>query len=429
MTRGFPAYIHFAILRPYTWVWPFISSDEEVWYSRTDVFAPESFSSRLLLLSRRGDIFRRAVLAGNYAVVVMDQSVHLLFLNGTTVLKDTIGDVGIGTPWEDSVAVLDNTVLWATAQGIRVLQVASETNVDGNRATLSWLTDLRFESWFREAAQNGDRVDTGVDRTNQTFRFRRFKGNNVYQVLQFSLRTNRWTLLDDDNGLRYASSRYVEADEKALPAMYSVDATGAALEVNLRSRSTAYAECIVQSNLVSPDWDVRTDSLRHLVRPVFSPLMVGDVIRFLSHTPAVQDTVRTVLTAGYFSITFDPVPGLSRMDSFVIGATRFRRRYAPMQGARRENFKTLYENLLRLRKGETSGQLTLRWYEDLSNTPRTEQLFGVDGEGPINVLGSKDAQGSALELELESLDVNSDFEIESVEAAIREETDSVVETS
>jgi hypothetical protein len=157
--------------------------------------------------------------------------------------------------------------------------------------------------------------------------------------------------------------------------------------------------------------------------------MVGDVIRFLSHTPAVQDTVRTVLTAGYFSITFDPVPGLSRMDSFVIGATRFRRRYAPMQGARRENFKTLYENLLRLRKGETSGQLTLRWYEDLSNTPRTEQLFGVDGEGPINVLGSKDAQGSALELELESLGVNSDFEIESVEAAIREETDSVVETS
>jgi hypothetical protein len=431
MLRGVPQKIRFSILRPFRWPWSFIGSDEEVWYSRTDAFAPESFSSRLLVLSRNGDIFRRAVRAGNYAVVVMDQGVHLVFVNGINVLKDTIGDVGIGTPWEDSVAVLDNMVLWATSQGVRVLQVSSDVNQEGNRATLSWLTDLRFESWFKEAAENGDRVDTGVDRTNQTFRFRRFKGNNVYQVLQFSLRTNRWTLLDDDNGLRYASSRYVEVETKALPAMYSVDGTGAALEVNLRSRPSTYAGSTVQSALSDPVWEVRSISLRHLEKPVFSAGMVGDIIRFRSTVPAVNDTVRTVLTAGPYSITFDAVPGLSSKDSFLIGAVRFRRRYAPLQGSRREHVKTLHENLLRLRRGETDGKLILRWYEDLSPVFRAEESFEISGPGgtPIDVLGSKDAQGSALELELESLDTNSDFEIESVEAAVREETVSVVSST
>lgn len=426
--RGAPQKIRFSILRPFRWPWPFIGSDEEVWYSRTDVFSPESFSSRLLTLSRNGDIFRRAVRAGNYAVAVMDQAVHLIFLQGTMVLKDTIGDVGIGTPWEDSVAVLDNMVLWATSQGVRVLQVSSDVDQNGSRATLSWLTDLRFESWFWEAAQNGDRVDSGVDRTNQTFRFRRFKGNNVYQVLQFSLRTKRWTLLDDDNGLRYASSRYVEAAAKVLPAMYSVDATGAALEVNLRSRHAIYSGRIVQSDLSDTAWEVRATSLRRLDKPVFSEAMVGDIVRFRSSDPAVNDTVRTVLTAGRFFITFDAVPGLSAGDSFLIGAIRFRRRYAPLQGSRREHFKTIQESLIRLRQGETNGKLTLRWYEDLSAAPRTEESFNVNGSGgaPINVLGSKDAQGSALELELESLNTDSDFEIESVEAAVREEKVSVV---
>ena len=86
------------IRRPYTIPWPTIVSDEQIHYSRTDKFAPESFLARTLTLSYIGDTFRTMVGVGNYAAVVMAQGVHLLFLDSGELLRDTIAQLARVVP-------------------------------------------------------------------------------------------------------------------------------------------------------------------------------------------------------------------------------------------------------------------------------------------------------------------------------------------
>jgi hypothetical protein len=99
---------HAVIKRPYTIEYPTIDSDEDCWYSRTDKFAPESFPTRTLRISDIGDTFMYAINVQNYVAVIMRNGVHLLYLSGSTLTKDTIANYGEGTPWENSVVTLGN---------------------------------------------------------------------------------------------------------------------------------------------------------------------------------------------------------------------------------------------------------------------------------------------------------------------------------
>lgn len=186
-----PADIHFYLRRPYVWPWPFVASDEDVWYSRTDLFAPEGFPPRIRTLSKTGDTFRRVVVTGKYAVVVMDQAVHLLWIDGVNLLKDTLATKGVGTPWPDSVVVFERRVLWATPQGMRSLEVSNEPDTEGHRGRISLSTGLELQRWFQEAGVDGDTIDAGVDVKNATLRLRRRSADTTAGSLSAFLASSR----------------------------------------------------------------------------------------------------------------------------------------------------------------------------------------------------------------------------------------------
>lgn len=154
--------------------WPTIESDEDIWYSRTDKFAPESFPTRTLRLSRTGDTFRAMVNVGNYLAVIMSSGVHLLYFSGTALVRDTIAAFGEGTPWADSVVVVGQSVIWAAVDGPKVMAVSNSPNQSGHRANIQQLDSQgRMRDWFREAFDNGYPIDAGVDPLNNCIRWRR----------------------------------------------------------------------------------------------------------------------------------------------------------------------------------------------------------------------------------------------------------------
>lgn len=394
------------IRRPHIIDWPRIESDEDLWYSRTDKSAPESFLSRTLRLSDIGDTFQRMVSVLNYAAVVMLRGVHLVFLSGTELVKDTISQDGHGTPWPDSVVSLDRHVVWATPRGPMSMTVSEEASYEGHRGVIAPLdTDGRMRQWFEDAYDNQWPIDAGVDTHNATIRFRRRVDDNTFEVLQYSYRTKKWTMLDDDAGVRYARSCRVEATDRDDAICYSVTPEWNLFEINHYAQADAYSGATVQDVInddrftvngnvaasvftvsgASPGW--ATDewlnyvavidaasyritangantltlddggllagdktalvlkydvSTTQLARTgVFSTKMLGDVLRVRSSASARNGACRVIRTATADLITFDAIAGLTHDDEFIIGANRFLLETEPYVGVDRESVKTL----------------------------------------------------------------------------------------
>jgi len=440
---GVSAYIR----RPYTIEWPKIESDEQVHYSRTDKFAPESFPARTFSLSRQGDTFRRLVRVGNYAAVIMTKAVHLLYLSGTSLLWDTVGSDGDGTPWADSVVVLRNLVLWATPGGIKVLSTSNGVNDQGHRGVAADLDKTgRFRAWFQAAFDNGETVDAGVDTHSECVRWRREISSNEYQVLQWSYRTNRWTLLDDDNGFAYAPSTYAESSALSADRLYSVTGQGNVFLVNHDGEDHPYDGKTVQDTIDTDDgYTVTTTWI--MKANIFRTSMLGDTIRFRSDTASVDGQSRVITTATINNVNFDAVPGLANGDTFIIGATRFKLKWAPLRGRFRSALQTLTRLLVRAVKGPRNtdnadwddpptGAFTLKAYREFggSAADTNTREIGIFDERDVDKttddrVSSLEAQGSAITLELSLDDSRSDFRLELVEAVLRDESDVRGDTS
>lgn len=416
--------IHCHIRRPYPVQYPVIESDEDVWYSRTDLFAPENFPARVLRLSRSGDTFRKAVVVDPYVVVVMAQGVHLLYKSGTELLKETIAENGMGTPWEDSVVVAGKVVFWADSQGIQALSMSAQGDDMGNRGKINRVNGLAFESWFQEAVLNGETIDAGYDSFNGCLRFRRSSG----QVLQGSLRTGRWTLLDDDRGVNYVSSAYAEEVPVLDALLYSTEAeTGRLFNVNNQQDSHPYDGYTVQA--VLQDYNTSPTKIQSLISE-FTPFMAGDVIRF--RIPGQDDEVRTILTATDKVITFSAVYDIQSRDEFLIGSNRFRIRFAPLHGDHRNSSKRIHDIQLRAFPGsrDSAEQITLRGISDYDETTRLAETVNVfkTGQTSQSRVGSLAIEGTALEIELENLETRNDFFMESLLVEVREESPGGVQT-
>lgn len=423
--------IRAAIRREYTPEYPKILDDEQVWYSRTDKFAPENFPPRVLTLSRFGDKFRKAVILGDFCVVIMDQGIHVLYLDGTTLKKETIAQKGMGTPWEDSVTTLGSTVFWASSQGIRTLQLVEDPSAEGRRGKLGLLKGLAFESWFREALDQGDVIDAGTDSRNNCLRFRRKKSDGTHQVLQCSFSTGRCSLLDDDNGLLYAASSFVDSEPKDYPALHSVESrTGQLFEVNNSLEEDPYPGAVVQGKLITPwEWDV--DRITHPSSQVFSSKMIGEVLILRI---SGQEIRRTILDADGKNIHFDPVAGIIPGTEFLIGAIRFRCKFAPLLGESPSQAKTLHGLTLKARKGiRTSAEkINVHAYEGFSPEKKRSSSVPVFDDGDPGFVSqdrvsSLEAQSPAIELEIESLETRSDFKLEMLEATVLEESSEVTD--
>ncbi len=420
--------LHGYIRRAYTIDWPAIDDDENVWFSRMDTFGPESFPPRVLQLSRIGDTFRRAVIVGSQVAVIMDQGVHLLRIVGVSLLKETVADTGAGTPWSNSVVVVGNVVFWATPQGIRTLTVAVEGGDSGARGRIGFFQRKGLEQWFRDAADDGDLVDAGFDAKSQTLRFRRKKADHDYQVLQIGFRSGKISLLDDDNGVAYARSPVAEPTPVATPPLYSVDPlTGAVFEMNFDGSTHPYDGKVVQTTL-DDDYVFTPTSIRHRTTQVFSTAMVGDIIRFRRGT--LFTATRTILTATPTKLTFATVASLSVEDEFLIGAVRQRIRFAPIRGSLPENPKTLKKLSVRAYPGDrgAGSPLTIRSYENFSSESRASDTVSAFNDGDTGKtsrdrVSSLVGQGSALELEIESLEARNDLNYDVIRTTVQEELD------
>lgn len=422
----------FFIERPYEIEYPEIESDEDIWYSRTVQFSPETFPARIVTVSRIGDTFRKIVNIGRYAAIIMDQGVHLLYFDsniGAELQQDTIAEAGFGTPWGDSVVKVGNQVMWASVDGIRVLSTTNAPGVNGTRAQLSLLDDGRFSDWFQDALDDGDVIDAGFDPSYSCIRFRRNFGSNTFTTLQYSLRTRLWTFLDDDAGAKYAQSSFVESSDLQTPALYSVElGTGALFRVNYEG-ADPYSGITTSGTLsdmtaYSPTSVTDTGNL--------DSKLVGSVIRF---TTSGVDTLRIILTASSNTITFASVGDLVDTTTFIIESIRFRVTYAPALGRDNKSAKTLSGVRTRFRAGErtTSGDtLTIKSYEDYGTASvdtDTIDIYspGETGKTDIDRVSPLTAQGYAIGIEIEKLNARSDFEVELFDVLIDEEANTVID--
>jgi hypothetical protein len=410
--------------RPYSYEYPKVQDDEELWYSRTDAFGPESFPKRIFRLSSQGDIYRKAVNVGNGILVVMDQGVHFLRLDDNNLLrKDTVEQFGAGTPWPNSVVVEGTRVHWLTTQGINTVNITPEPNVEGQRAILSRDHSLRFEGWLKETLDEGYSVDAGFDSRNGVIRFRRSK-DNEFQVLALSLRTKRVALFDDDRGFHYVQSSVAESEGKTVFELYSVDATtGAVFQVYNNSEDLPYGGAVIQDNLF--DYVIGASSILSVNENVFSSKMVGDVIRFRDSDG--DEVSRVILTATEKKLTFATVTDIKFRKVFLIGPVRFRLKPASLSGESGTTVKNIHKVTLKARPGERGeGEITIKSFADFSEDETSEEIIeAFNDDAPRKTsqdrVASIEAQGNEVEIALESLDTDNDFEIESLEVIVKEE--------
>ena len=424
-----------------TW-WPKIVSDENIWYSRTDTLSPESFRISPLQISRAGDRFRDMVQVGDNILVVMQNAVHLLFFGADGDLSsEAISNIGHGTPWDRSVAAIGNKrAVWATPDGAKIIKVYDDTAATGFRGEIEDLGRNKTRQWFADAFTNGDTVDVGVDGTNECVRWRRTNSSDTdyFEAIQWCWATGQWTVLDDDSGMAYVSSGATEAGDDGTYKLYSVDATGQIFEVNYRGTSHPYDSDTVQA----------VTDVSFIVAPTtinkggaFNPKMLGEIVRFRSSNAAVDGVYRKITFADDDRIDFDTVTGLTSGDEFIIGANRFKIRFAAYKGKRHVSNKDLEGVYVFARPGDrhlngawgdpSTKQITANVYTDYSEDKITQpaaiatavDIYNEDSTDKISedrALGIEGG-GTAVEIEIESIEARSDFSIEQVEANILEE--------
>ena len=428
------------VQRPFTFRdWPAIEEDEEIWFSRTDVHRPESFSSIRIRVSNVGDEFKTMVNVGNYAAVIMRSGVHLLRFDGVGLKTDAVSTTE-GTPWEYSVVTLDDKVFWAHPHGPKMMVVLNEPNDEGKRAVVRSFGEGTFRTWFRDAFDNGWEIDAGYDELNGCLRFRRTEDANTYQVLQISMKTGRATLLDDDNGMGYASTvRAVSGSASSSARLYSVEGRGNLFEVNYQDSTWPHASATVQDTIDTGDgYAVTTTSITKA--GIFATSMAGDVVRFRSSTGSVDGVSRVIRTASANAITFDAVTDLANGDEFIIGAIRFRAKFAPFKGLEAGTVKTLKGVRAHIQPGDRTHQaaasVSVRTYGDYGTTAQDDNdreidIFPGDEAGKITEdrHSAVDGQGQAIELEIESIESRNDFKVEQLTATVYEETDRSADTS
>lgn len=422
------------IRRAYDVKYPILESDEEFTHSRLDKNAPESFSDLRTVLSRNGDTYRKAVPVGNYIAAVMDQGVHLVWNASGTASVDTVATYGEGTPWRDSVVVAGRVVVWATPQGAKVLKVSNDPNIEGERGVIAPLGGDKFRSWFSEAYDLGESIDAGADLHNGCLRFRRARtvsgaGTN-YQVLQYSFRTDRWTLLDDDYGFKYVPGLNAVSSYPPGQRLYSLGTLGSLFEVN---RGSVYNH---PTEDVTPTFGASCSagSTTTTSSGNFNSSMLGEVIRFTS--AGVNDgLIRVITAASSTSITWAPALTTATVsgDSAHIGAVRFQCKFAPFRGAAPAAHKTLRDVKVIATeglKGSTSNSITVKVYRDYESASLdsdTVTIFEHDAASKTSHdrHSGVECSGTSMELELKVDDAHTDFAIEHLEATVEEEMDDI----
>ena len=432
--------------------WPYIASDEEIRHSRFDKFAPDSFMAAPVRLSNTGDTMMGLVAVSNYVACIMKSGVHLLRNDGTGIKHDAIAVSAAGTPWEDSIAVFDDMVVWAHPQGVKVMRTFPEPNVNGQRAEITWLDGTNLmRNWFADAFRLGYRIDTGVDTLNQCIRFRRWNPSYgtageyaTYETLQYSYKNGLWTILEDDSGFRYVRAKNATSAGYTDERLYSVSDLATFREVNYQGTDFPYTGSSVQGTIGSGGFTLHSSPDYITKVGAFSASMIGEVIVFRSSNANVNGQKRIITNADADKVYFEKPAFLTTGDEFLIGAVKFLVRSAPLQfGAIRDNTKTLHDLRIRAILGRrTTGsasagkKLTVRAYRNLGSSQENsaQDVTIYDDEVDLaykdeDRVSSLEGQGSLLQIEIEHLETRSDFKLVTAAAVIREESSQISDQS
>ena len=417
--------------------WPIIRSDELVYHSRTDKFAPESIVSDPVRLSAIGDTFRRAVVVGNFCVVVMNSGVHLLWPTANGLELETVASSGMGTPWKDSVVVYDNAAIWATDKGPVAMTVSSDPDSEGRRGKITPLDAGRMRSWFEDARNAGDDIDAGVDPGNACIRFRRKPASQpeLGDALQLCISTGQWTVIKWDSGTRYVTTRFAGDTETTEERLYSM-CLGNLFQENYYSDTHRYDGFLSKGVISAVDGIAFTQlggGVQQIARsnplPLFSTAMTGDVITISSPGTARHGQSRIILVSPGSAIQFEDIAGLAEGDAFIIGPVKFRVRTGPLVSTDEEHVKVIDGIRVDALPGSQAPyeDISVRSFENYQESAVDEDtvpIFADDEAGykTKDRCSSVSSADSDMQVEVEHVDNASDWHLRRANAIVREES-------
>lgn len=488
--------------------WPRIAHDGQIRYSEVSggflYIYPESFHPfDFRTLTRDQDKFQRFVASSDVVIAVYAKGAYRLVRESTAISHKQLGQSGIGTPWPNAILPVGKLALWVTPTAIRVYNAEAENGI-GDLVAIEHGPMLQ---WFTDAMNAGMQIDAGYDERYGTLHLRRNKvvtvagnvaggggvasendallsgvlavtdnadvpnitalsdeddggvaapellGAKVAYYLDsaavFNLKTGDWTLIEDDSGFRYvAAENIVEEEDAPGSKLYSVDQFGGVLEENHFGTSHPYDFWVVQDVLTAARWTFTDRRIATQSGARFTIQMRGDVVRFRSSNPVIDGLARTIRVADPGKIEFDPLPAsLQEGDEFLIGAVRFRVRFAPIVGESLRTVKSIAQLAVYARPGplhngispwgnRPAHPLTVRAYREFGDTPRPSEDTAVEVFDDDDVDRKTEhrysdihAQGQAIEIEIEDHNVRSDMVIDGVFAKLEEEGDLVADAS
>jgi hypothetical protein len=467
--------------------WPRLGTDEEIAFSEIHegLNLPESFfygsldrAPDIVRLSRTGDVLQGFAQAGNVAVVVMRNGAHRLERVGSELKTKRLGTRGIGTPWPDTILTLGTVAVWATTTGLRVYDPLT----DQGTGSLKLIRYEEMLTWFTDALKYDLRVEAGYDERRGTIHFRRHwvvgtadEPTNEKVLTQsqppgstttkeylagaavFNLKTGKWSLVDDDSGFAYASSTHVETAATNVATLYSIDEMGAVFEENYEGVAHPYDALTVQDTLDPRRYTLITNDdgnvtgIQSLANK-FGAIMTGDIVRFYAtgtgSYAGLNGWSRRIIAADMSIIVFEALPRApSTTDEFVIGATRFRVRFHAVQGAMPTSTQTLEGLSIVARPGTRHAanpkwadpppnKFTVRAYRDFGSNPvavaeQNVPIFDDDDKSATSDerFASIEAQGNAIEVEVECRNTRTDFTVSSITGQYRQDGDQWTDTS
>lgn len=459
-----------------TFEWPRVGSGQIIAHSELNALTPmpESFHPLdFRRLSRSTDTFQRFAVSGDAIIAVMRRGAHRIERVGAFLSVRQLADSGVGTPWPDTVLSVGTRAAWVTPTGIRVY----DSDADEGRGELSLLKAKGMQAWLAEAAKFDMDVDAGYDESRGTIHIRRHltltdkqagiprdlsgsggrvdegvgapfvaeTNRHLVDSAMVNLSTGQWTLIEDDTGFRYVNATHAEASPKASPSLYSVDETGGVFQESYEGDSHPYDSLVVQDSIGGL---FTIQNRNRLTGPggSFSSVMTGDVIRFFGGTFGRSGRARRIKIANESALEFDNLPisaigpgGPLETERFVIGASRFRIRWAPFQGSSPQTDKTLESLAIAAKPGRRHSvntawpdppnrRLTVSVYRNLGDSALSEDVAGVSIYGDEHVEfktedrhSNVEADGNQLEIEIEQLDARTDVVLSSIEARVRED--------
>lgn len=295
--------------------WPVVEDDNTVYPSALDAFLPESFNPQdKLRLSDIGDSFQNFGTAGGIAVAVMTEGAYRLQAVGTSLIKTTIGERGIGTAWPESVVSVGKYVIWASPKGM----IAYDTLFDRSTGGYEYLSSKSgefLESYLAEAFVLQDDIFCGYDQRDDILRVRRV--SNLFGPYK-SVQINdiiKWTA-GGNSDIALAITDAAASSLEWTPAVGTAIAEGDTFDVLLGAAPVSTGAFTAIGDTTS------TLSLLSDASTPFSNTAVGDFVVFTNGQNDNQVRLIDTVSAANDKITWvDPLPFVpSNNDTLIIAA-------------------------------------------------------------------------------------------------------------